>query len=296
MRVITALLSSLLLGLMSACAPPTAPAPLAPADPALWRIADHDSEIWLFGTVHVLPPDLHWRTARIEAAFAAADELVVETDTTAANTGAALVAEVGMLGEGERLSALLPAGEAARLARVCAKLGVAPAGVEPLRPWLASLRLSLSYAIARGYDPGSGVEEQLAPEARARGMAVTFLETPEQQIRTLADLPRADEVRLLTTSLRQIEDDDASLDRLVAAWVRGDVEALAALSGAELRAAGPAAFEALMTRRNSAWADEIAQRLEGSGNIFYAVGAAHLVGDDSVIALLRARGVEVEGP
>ena len=60
--------------------------------------------------------------------------------------------------------------------------------------------------------------------------------------------------------------------------------------------AGPAVHEAVILRRNRAWADEIATRLDGSGRVFIAVGAAHLVGDGNVVDLLRARGIAVEGP
>jgi hypothetical protein len=68
------------------------------------------------------------------------------------------------------------------------------------------------------------------------------------------------------------------------------------LLDAEWREGGPVLHEAVVLRRNRAWADEIARRLDGSGRIFIAVGAAHLVGQGSVVALLRARGIPVEGP
>ena len=53
---------------------------------------------------------------------------------------------------------------------------------------------------------------------------------------------------------------------------------------------------ALIQRRNAAWTRAIAERLAGSGETVIVVGAGHLVGPDSVPALLRARGIKVEGP
>jgi len=52
----------------------------------------------------------------------------------------------------------------------------------------------------------------------------------------------------------------------------------------------------VILRRNRAWVESIVRRLEGSGTLFIAVGAAHLVGEGNVVALLRARGIAVEGP
>ena len=171
-----------------------------------------------------------------------------------------------------------------------------PASLEPLRPWLAALRLSFAFALAHGQLSEAGVEAVLLPEAQAHGLRISYLETPEQQIRTLAELPESDQLRFLRASLRQIEEDDGAFDLIDRAWANGDVEALDRELRVQLSEAGPGPYAAIITRRNEAWADEIARRLEGSGRIFYAVGAAHLVGDHGVPALLRQRGIDVEGP
>jgi len=278
-----------------ACAPP-APPPAPAGEPALWRITDSDSEIWLFGTVHVLPPELEWRNARIDAALAAAEELVVETDAENAEATNALTARYGLQPEGQRLSDALDAPARERLARVSRSLGVDPASLEPLRPWLAALRLSFTYAVREGHQQQAGVETVLLAEARAQGKTITYLETPEQQIRTLADLSPEDQLRFLAASLDQIENQDETLERMDRAWVSGDVAALDEQMRTQLNEAGGAAYDAIITRRNAAWVEEIARRLDGSGRIFYAVGSAHLVGENGVVARLRARGIEVEGP
>ena len=141
-----------------------------------------------------------------------------------------------------------------------------------------------------------GVEGVLAPRARDAGKRMSFLETPEQQIRILADLAPADEMRFLSVTMQQIEEEPDTMRSLDRAWARGDVATLDRVLSQEWDAGGAAVHDAVILRRNRVWADEIERRLAGSGRIFIAVGAAHLVGDDSVINLLRTRGVEVEGP
>ena len=133
---------------------------------------------------------------------------------------------------------------------------------------LATLQL-LSYAYQRGMRAELGVENVLAPEARARRLRTGFLETPEQQVRFLADLPDAEQTRFLTDTLREIETEDAALDAMDDLWARGDVEALARVFDAQWRAGSPAVREILILQRNRAWADEIA-RPEGEGKIFIA--------------------------
>lgn len=293
MRALRTLFAVLALGLAGACGP----APPA-GEPALWRISDADSEIWLFGTVHVLPPELRWRSPRVDAAFAAADEFVTETDTSDAASAAfpQLAARYGALPEGERLSDRLSASDRDRITRIAQAAGIAPAALESQRPWLAALQLSYAYAARQGHSPDAGVETVLAAEARRDGKQLSFLESPEAQIRILADLPPAEELRFLSVTLRQIEEDAAILDALDRAWARADVAELERLLDAQWAESGPIIHERLILARNRAWADAIAQRLQGEGRIFIAVGAAHLVGDESVVDLLRARGISVEGP
>lgn len=271
----------------------------APAgEPALWRLADADSQIWLFGSVHVLPADLAWRGPHLEAAFAAADELMTETDMSpeAVARLQELAARYGALPNGARLSALLAPEDAALFNTTARDLGIDPQKMERTRPWLAALQLSVTHAARRGHTGEHGVETVLAADARAQGKRFSFLETGEQQIRTLGDLPPEAEMRFLTLTLRQIAEDDGTMSAMDAAWARGDVDTLAALLDEQWRAAGPAIHSAVILDRNRAWTDQIARRLEGDGDVFIAVGAAHLVGEGNVITLLRQRGYSVEGP
>ena len=78
-RAATAWLFALSLLATASCASlsPT-PAARAADGPAMWVIRDEDSTIYLFGTVHVMKADTPWRTPRIAAALASADELVLE--------------------------------------------------------------------------------------------------------------------------------------------------------------------------------------------------------------------------
>lgn len=266
--------------------------------PALWRIADADSEIWLFGTVHVLPRELAWRSTRVDRAFASAETIVFETDVDADGRAAfdALVRDQGRLPAGESLTARLTQADRERLARVAGRLHMNPAALDQLRPWLAALQVSLAFAQAAGGDPGAGVESVLKPEAEAARKTLRYLELPEDQIRALSTLSAEAEARFFSASLRQIEDEADTIDEIDQAWARGDVQTLGPMLHEQLNEAGPEVRAAIITDRNTRWTEQIAQMLDGEGRVFIAVGAAHLVGDDSVVAQLRARGIAVEGP
>ena len=289
-RGFLALVGALLLAL-AACQPPT-------KGPALWRLADADSEIWLFGTVHLLPHNITWRTPRINNAFARSDTVVFETDTRGSGRREleTLFRERGFDRTGPPLSAKLAPPDRERLERIARKLNVDRQILERMRPWFAALKLSFLYVQSTGQDPAAGVETILAGEATRLGKRQAFLETAAQQVGFLADLPPHVELQFLSTSLRQIEEEESNLIELDRAWASGDTRRLAELLNGLIEEAGPGVYRALITDRNRRWTAQIEQMLKGRGRIFIAVGAAHLVGRQSVIEQLRADGYKVEGP
>lgn len=265
----------------------------AAADPAVWVVRDADSTIYLLGTVHVLRPDTVWRTPAIDKALAEAEELWIEVEADDPAAMQPLVRRYG-LDPANPLSSKLTPEQKARLDAAAAGMGASGAALEPLRPWLAGLTLSMGPLVKAGYDPASGVEAKLKAAARDAGKPVRTLETLEQQIGFFADLPPAVELAFLLSALDEMETGPAMLDALVAAWSAGDVQALDGLMVADMAADYPELHEALLVRRNQDWAGQIQTLLAGKGVSVIAVGVAHLVGEDSVQAQLAGRRVAVE--
>lgn len=265
----------------------------AAADPAVWVVRDADSTIYLLGTVHVLRPDTVWRTPAIDKALAEADELWIEVEADDPAAMQPLVRRYG-LDPANPLSSKLTPEQKARLDVAAAGMGASGAALEPLRPWLAGLTLSMGPLVKAGYDPASGVEAKLKAAARDAGKPIRTLETLEQQIGFFADLPPKVELAFLMSALDEMETGPAMLDALVAAWSAGDVQALDGLMVEDMAADYPELHEALLVRRNKDWAGQIQTLLAGKGVSVIAVGVAHLVGEDSVQAQLAGRRVAVE--
>jgi len=259
-------------------------------NPALWKLTDADSEIYLFGTVHILNPNLDWRSSKVEAAFNASETVVFEAPADP-KTAQALIAKYRSNPPGVTLSSLLSATGNQRLAIVLEQLGMKDmaANFEPVRPWLAGLTIAALHIQAVGGDPNAGVERILSADAARAGKAVGYFETDEQQIQILSGLSPEAEIYFLEEGLRQtIEEPNQILD-LVQAWRTGDQAAMN-----EMLVTGFAEqnelMEALLTRRNFNWASQIEQLMRGSGTVFIAVGAAHLVGERSVQVYLSEKG------
>lgn len=262
--------------------------------PALWVIRDEDSTLYLFGTVHLLRPTTGWGTARIDAAFDSADTVVLEISNPDDEAAVVPLVMQHGLSPATPLSSLLNAEEVAALDAAAQTIGLSAAQMDPFRPWFAALTLSVAPLQKAGYDPASGVELLLKARAEAAGKPVTGFETIDEQIRILAGFPEETQLAFLRSTLDAFEDATVELDRLVEAWAAGDVEAIETIGVQPMRESGEELYQALLVRRNTNWADQIQTMLEGSGTAFIAVGSAHLVGDDSVQAILERRGVQID--
>ncbi|WP_332658869.1 TraB/GumN family protein [Brevundimonas sp.] len=263
------------------------------AGPALWAIRDADSTIYLFGTVHVLRPTTAWGSARVDAAFAGADDIWFEVSNPDDQAAIIPLVQQHGISPDRPLSSLLTAEELTALNTAAAGAGLTAAQMDIFRPWLAGLTLSVAPMLKAGYDPQSGVEQILKARADEIGIPVHGFETLDKQVGILAGMSEADQLSFLRSTLEAYDDATTELDAMVNAWATGDIVTLEKVSVDEMRAEAPAVYEALLVQRNTDWASQIQKLLAGSGTAFIAVGAAHLVGDDSVQEILADRGVAV---
>lgn len=275
-------------------AAPAVPAPIEGEGPALWVVKDADSTLYLFGSVHVLRPTTGWASPRVEAAFDSASDIWFEISNPDDQAAIMPLIQQHGLSPETPLSSRLTSEENAELDAAAQAMGASAAQLQPMKPWLAALSLSVAPLIKAGYDPKSGVELVLKARAEAAGKPIHGFETIDKQIGILAGLPDDVQLVFLRETLKDYENAATKLDEMVEAWARGDVATLDRVTITEMKEASPTLYQAILVDRNTDWANQIQTLLEGSGTAFIAVGAAHLTGDDSVQAILQKRGVIVE--
>lgn len=275
-------------------AAPAAPAPIQGEGPALWVVKDADSTLYLFGSVHVLRPTTGWASPHVEAAFDSASDIWFEISNPDDQAAIMPLIQQHGLSPETPLSSRLTPEENAELDAAAQAMGASAAQLQPMKPWLAALSLSVAPLIKAGYDPKSGVELVLKARAEAAGKPIHGFETIDKQIGILAGLPDDVQLVFLRETLKDYENAATKLDEMVEAWARGDVATLDRVTITEMKEASPTLYQAILVDRNTDWANQIQTLLEGSGTAFIAVGAAHLTGDDSVQAILQKRGVTVE--
>ena len=258
--------------------------------PALWKVADEDTTIYLFGTVHALPEDVEWSTPMLENALAESDSIVTEIKMgpEIGQEMQTLVMTMGVLPKGTTLRSLLSEGQKASFEEAMGKLSVPPAAFDQFEPWYAGMMMSMLPLLQQGYSPDAGVEKVLLTKAGEKDQQA--LETIEFQISVFDELPQESQIGFLIDATNGIDEIKPMLDKMVAEWVEGDADALAKLMNEGLT--DPAVAVSLLYMRNRNWADWIDTRLDIPGTVFIAVGAGHLAGDKSVQDYLAEREIE----
>jgi len=271
------------------------PAPaIVQANPALWVVKGPHATVYLFGTIHVLKPGIAWQTPKVLAATDASQSLIEEIadiDDTAAMQP--LIKQLGTDPD-HPLSTKISKDDLALVDSAIKQMGAPGESVlEPLRPWLAGLTLSVLPMLKAGYDPKSGVDMTLAAAFKTANKPVNGLETVEEQLHIFSDMPLAQEVESLHIQLKNLDHSTADLDSTVTAWEKGDVETIAKIENDVFIKDDPALYQKLVVQRNKNWTERLVKLLQGEGTTFVAVGAAHLAGPDSVLKMLEARGFKI---
>lgn len=264
-----------------------------PPQPPMWIVSDADSEITLYPTLHILPEGIDWKSKELTRRLAVADEVWFEI-MPGSETDPALQVTMMRLGmaPGTSLSDQLTEDEIKALKLAIEPMGLPYVAANSMRPWLVTTIVSVGALVDKGFDPNSGVEKQLQP--MVKGKKIRALETAEEQMKMLASIPLDMQMEMLRESLTEMDETVEDLRDLVNDWAVGDVEDLEDDLIEEMKSEMPAAYNIVFTDRNRNWVDQIEIEMKGSGTDFIAVGAGHLVGDDSVPAMLKARGYTVE--
>lgn len=299
-RSLPALLSTLLLTAPiaahagTAAAPNAAPPPPvrteAKAKPALWKVADEDTTIWLFGTIHILPAGIDWYSGPVAKAFESSDTLVTEIVEAGDPAVAAKVGQIALSSPPRNLREQLPADVRKDYEAALGKLQMPVSALDANDPWYAAVVLSTLPVIKEGYDPTNGVETLLAARAKAKSLPQVGLETTEEQLGLFDTLPAKTQVTYLHEVLESFPTIGTEIRAMIDAWKGGKADELARLMNED--ESDPMLMKVLLVDRNKAWAQWIAKRLEQPGTVFMAVGAGHLAGRDSVQAQLAAARIK----
>jgi uncharacterized protein YbaP (TraB family) len=279
---------------MGHCEVPVAAAGPVPIKPAMWVIRDADSTIYLLGSIHVMKPETHWLSPAIQSRFDSASDVWFEIPDLDNKAAALPVAQKYMFDpQGDVASGLTP-DELARVNDLLKPMSLNTTMLKAMRKWAVGLIITMQQINQLGYITETGVDVTLMKQARDTHKGVHGFETMEGQMQALVPETEADELTGLRATLSDIDTMPQDLGDLFTAWEKGDSQALSHLMIDKMHAEDPKSYQRLIVQRNAAWEPQIETLLAGKGTVFITVGAGHLVGPDSVIAMLKEHGITAE--
>jgi len=266
------------------------------ANPAIWRVHGARGTVYLFGSIHVMKPNVQWETAKVRAALDASDVIYLEVanmDDTASEMP--LMMQLGM-DAAHPLSTKISKQDVALLDAAVKSMGMPGEQMfEPMQPWMVSTTLAMLLMGKAGYAPTSGIDTTLLAESKGLQKQVMGFETLDDQIHMVADQPQQEQVKMLHKNLTELDKSAGEMNDMVAAWEHGDVEAIGKMENNELAVKYPAEYSRLVVDRNRRWTATLEGLLKDpqTGSVFVVVGAAHLAGPDSLLKMLQRDGYTV---
>tara|TARA_B100000809_G_scaffold192748_1_gene191620 strand:- start:101 stop:919 length:819 start_codon:yes stop_codon:yes gene_type:complete len=268
--------------------------PTISADSSVWKITSGENTVYLGGTVHLLRPSDYPLPEEYEQAYQESAVLVFETDISSMNDLSIQAETLQQLTytDGQSLDTVLNDEAYNALSEYIATIGIPMAMIEQFKPGMIISMLQLLEFQKIGFTP-QGVDAYFNIRAMSDGKTLEELESVEEQIGFLAAMGEGNENEFILLSLSDLDETAEVMEDMIFAWRTGDNEKLSEMFVADMLNEAPELYESLLRGRNLNWIPQIDKMLADEDVEFVLVGAAHLVGNDGLLELLKARGYKV---
>jgi uncharacterized protein YbaP (TraB family) len=268
----------------------------APSRHFLWSVRHADGPpTYLLGSIHVLTPDYYPLPPAFEKAFAASKVLIEEVDLDELTDPLKMMPLIGkaMLTDGRTLDQIVSAETYKQVAARAQKAGVPMMALQRMKPWMAALTLIAPALREAGFNPDLGVDRYFFDKAKKAGLERRGLETVAYQLDRFDQMPLKTQEEMLKAILGDVDAQLGNVKAITAAWSKGDTATIEAeLLGAFIESRE--LYQLLLVDRNRNWVAPVEACLLQKTSCFVVVGAAHLVGPHSLVALLKEKGYRVE--
>jgi uncharacterized protein len=272
------------------------PSAQAPAKTFLWTVtAPAAPPSYLLGSVHVLTPEYYPLSPRIEQAFSGSKVLIEEADLDEITNPATVMGLLSkaLLTGGQTLDQVIAADLHGKVMERVDKVGLPRVAIQRMKPWLVAMTLTQPALEAAGFKAEYGVDKHFFDRAKKNGMSRRALETVAFQFQRLDELTASQQEALLRSAIDDLDIQTANVKSLADAWSRGDTKTIEELLLTSMTES-PELYQRLLVERNASWVAPVEDCFKQQTSCFVVVGAAHLVGPDSLVAMLQKKGYKVE--
>jgi uncharacterized protein len=261
----------------------------------LWRVNSDQNRLYILGSIHLLKKETYPLKKTIEDAFEQTKKLVLEIDLGGANPEKIqqLMLQKSISTDGTALHQNVSNETYEAVAKRAKELGIDIRVLSPFKPWVVAMTMAAIKLQKLGFDPSLGIDRHLAERAKQTDKPTAGLETAEFQLELFDRFSAKEQERLLRQSMDEMDHVERNVTAIVQAWKSGDVGAVEKHLLVGMRDY-PEIHQKVIDDRKQRWLPQIENLLSRGENALIVVGAAHLVGKNGIIELLKDRGYRVE--
>jgi uncharacterized protein len=261
----------------------------------LWKVHSGQKVLYLAGSVHALGADSYPLSAAYESAFNSSGTLVEEINLAEAEQLAAapLLLSKGLYTDGRTFESAVAKDTATLVATRLKNTGIPMEMIRTMKPWMVMLLITAFEAQKAGLDAALGLDKYFFDKARAASKPVLALETAESQIDRFDKMPESLQEQMLRSTLTELDSQQNSVAAMINAWKTGNAAALEKMSLSSFDGYR-GAYTSLIVERNNNWVPQIEACMAKPQPCFVVVGAAHLIGPDGLLTLLKKKGYQIE--
>lgn len=261
----------------------------------LWKVDSHQNSLYILGSIHLLNKEAYPLKQSIENAFEQTNKLVLEIDLRSANSDKVqqLMLQKGASTDGTFLHQNVSKETYESVATRAKELGIDIRLLNSFKPWIVATTMAAVKLQQLGFDSKLGIDRYFADRAIRSNKPIGGLETAEFQLGLFDQFSAKEQELLLRQSMNEMDHLERNVAEIVRAWKSGDVGSLEKHLLAGMRDY-PEIHQKVIEDRNRRWLPQIEGMLSRGENALIVVGAAHLLGTNGVIQLLKSRGYRVE--
>jgi len=264
------------------------------AESSVWVTRSSNATVYLAGSFHMLRASDYPLPAEFLRAYKDSRKIIFEVSPgeTESPEYMGKFLSLAIYNDGTTLKEHITTAAYAKAESFCKERNYPLEQYQFFRPAFFVMTLTVSEMNKIGADPQKGIDNFFKEKAMQDGKALGSLETVDQQIRLLTSMDTSLGSDQILESIGELKQIETILGELLAVWKKGDEAKMEELYIKDLKLY-PRLYQMLIVDRNNKWMRNIEGYLNGSENTMVVIGAAHLVGADGLVNLLRKRGYKV---
>jgi uncharacterized protein YbaP (TraB family) len=255
-----------------------------------WEISGNGLEkpSYIFGTIHLLCENEIDVKPNVKEAFDASEILCLEIDLD--DPGLPMkMAPLAMLPAGTTWENLMSKKEYEKVSQYFKDSLQTP--VEMVRNMQPFFAFSMVYKKFLGCTP-QGYDMAFLQMAKSAKKEVSGVEDVEEQLSAVKSMTPKQQAKMLFEAVTKGEKSKKQFSDLVKMYKEQNLSKIAELTKSTESGMDKKQTEAFLLKRNRNWIP-VMKKMVSEKSVFFAVGAAHLAGDEGIVNLLRKEGFTV---